>query len=115
MNIDHDDTDDYEITTARSYRGSLLRDEDLAEFLALATQGDRPAIDLIARDLWETLVQEARAVLKGCEADAEDVVQDFFLTMLEGELLFVSGMTPARSWVSRKVGAMAREHRRYRT
>jgi DNA-directed RNA polymerase specialized sigma24 family protein len=115
MNIDHDDTDDYEITTARSHRANLLRDDDLAEVLALATQGDRPAINLIARDFWETLVQEARAVLKGCEHDAEDVVQDFFLAMLEGELLFVSGMTPARAWISRKVRAMARDHRRYGT
>jgi len=51
-----------------------------------ALAGDRAAIELLARELRADMVEHAHAHLGRLDGDAEDVVQDVFLAMLEGTL-----------------------------
>src|SRR3974390_1802821 len=51
-----------------------------------ALAGDRGAIDTLARELRADMVEHAQAHLGRFDCDAEDVVQDVFLAMLEGKV-----------------------------
>jgi DNA-directed RNA polymerase specialized sigma24 family protein len=89
----------------------LARFDDL---VLLATRGDRHAIGAIALAFTGDLLAEANDVLHD-EHDAADVVQDFFLALLEGK---TEGIVPlpgqARAFLLEIVRRMARRRRRER-
>jgi hypothetical protein len=86
----------------------------LDELVLRATQGDRRAIGAIARTFTEKLRAEANAMLRN-EHDAEDVVQDFFLALLEGRMeRFPPGQGRGLSFMLGVVRATARKRRRER-
>ena len=51
-----------------------------------ALAGDRGAIETLARELRADMVEHAQAHLGRFDCDAEDVVQDVFVALLEGTL-----------------------------
>ncbi len=51
-----------------------------------ALEGDRAAIGELARGFRAEMVEHAHAHLRRFDCDAEDVVQDVFVEMLEGKL-----------------------------
>jgi DNA-directed RNA polymerase specialized sigma24 family protein len=105
-------SDDNEFTNsdANHSNGTHSRREDLDALMELAASGDRKALGAIARRLRARLLREALAVLGDEHEEAEDVVQDFFLSLLERERTFVRGKTPATAWARAIVRAMARHH-----
>jgi DNA-directed RNA polymerase specialized sigma24 family protein len=84
------------------------------ELVRRATRGDRDAIGAIASALTRELRGEANAVLHN-EHDAADVVQDFFLALLEGEAeRFAPAPGRGKPFLLGIVRAMARKRRRER-
>jgi DNA-directed RNA polymerase specialized sigma24 family protein len=72
--------------------------QDALDALAMrASRGDRRAIGAIAIAFGPRLLQEARAVLGDLEQEAEDVLQDFFLCLVDRRSRF----TPVRA-IARK-------------
>jgi DNA-directed RNA polymerase specialized sigma24 family protein len=67
----------------RAAEAQLL--DQLDELVLAATRGDRRAIGAIALTFTRDLLAAANAVLDD-EHDAADVVQEFFLALLEGEV-----------------------------
>jgi DNA-directed RNA polymerase specialized sigma24 family protein len=93
--------------------GELL--DELDQLVAAAARGDRQAIGAIAIAFGPLLVKEVRQELGELfQHDAGDVLQDFFLALLEGKLTFPSIRGGALPWMKREVRSLAREHLRRR-
>jgi len=84
--------------------------EQFDELLGKAVGGDRRAIGAIAIALGPTLLKEAREELgEGREHEAGDVVQRFFLAMVEGTMVFAGERGTGLEWMKRIVREGARE------
>ena len=74
-----------------------------------AFQGDRRAIGAIAIAFGPKLLKEAKACLEGYEHEADEVLQDFFLSLLERRSRFAPARGHAIPWMCEAVRALARE------
>ncbi len=82
------------------------------ELLLLALRGDRHAIGAIALTFTSDLLTVANVVLDN-EADAADVVQDFFLALVEGKVEGVPFLPGCgKAFLLDVVRHMARKRRR---
>jgi hypothetical protein len=90
------------------------RRADFNDLVRRAAEGDRRAIGAIAIAVSPTLLEEARACLGEFEQDAGEVLQDFFLGLIERRLLFVPAHGRAMSWMCGIVQAIAQQRRRER-
>ena len=79
----------------------LTRLDELDELTRRATRGDRRAIGAIAAALGPHLLKEARRHMKGFEEEAEDVLQDFWVHLLEGRIPFEPAHGRALEWMCR--------------
>ena len=108
-----------EITIAK-YMGTqraandVLLEEDFDDLVLRASEGDRRAVGAIAIALGKSLVEEARSVVKGLDGEAEDVVQDFLLFLIEAKAPFNRASGPAMAWMYRMVRVIAQQRRRER-
>jgi DNA-directed RNA polymerase specialized sigma24 family protein len=84
----------------------------LDEHLRRAYEGDRDALDAVARELHPRLVWEARRHLRGLDCEADDVVQDLFTSLLEGRIRPPRGRGEEVAHLVRLVGVFARKHAR---
>ena len=83
--------------------------EQFDELVEKAVGGDRRAIGAIAIALGPTLLKEARRALrKGHKHEAGDVLQRFFLAMVEGTMVFRGKRGKGLSWMKRVVRRGAR-------
>jgi RNA polymerase sigma-70 factor (ECF subfamily) len=73
-----------------------------------AAQGDRNAIGALARTFRPQLVGTARKHLDN-RSDAEDLVQDLFVLLLEGKLDPPRSREPALGWLLRTVATLAED------
>ena len=87
---------------------------DFDDLVRRASQGDRRAIGAIAIAFSADLLKEARAVMGDFAHEADDVLQDFFVSMLEGQSRFTPAQGRAIPWMCGIVRAMARKHRAHR-
>jgi DNA-directed RNA polymerase specialized sigma24 family protein len=86
--------------------------QDALDALAMrASRGDRRAIGAIAIAFGPRLLQEARAVLGDLEQEAEDVLQDFFLCLVDRRSRFTPARGRAIPWMCGIVRAIARKRR----
>lgn len=82
------------------------------EVVRYAARGDRMAVAVIVRRFGETLLHEAMSVLgSDFEEEARDVLQDFFVSLLEGRIEILPAHGRAIPWMCGVVGAMARKQR----
>jgi DNA-directed RNA polymerase specialized sigma24 family protein len=96
-------------------RTQAQRQQDVALVVQRAAQGDRAAIDVVARRCRRMLLDVARLTLGGrFRREAEDVVQDFFVVLLEGKLRFDPEPSRAVPWMCDIVRAMAQKNRQER-
>jgi DNA-directed RNA polymerase specialized sigma24 family protein len=86
-----------------------LRD-DFDVLVVRASQGDQRAIGAIAIAFGPKLLGEAQAVMGDFAQEAADVLQDFFLSLLEGQSRFTPAHGRAIPWMCGIVRAMARKH-----
>jgi DNA-directed RNA polymerase specialized sigma24 family protein len=84
---------------------------DFDDLAMRATHGDKRALGAIAIVFGPTLLEEARAVMGDFEQEAPDVLQDFFLALLEGRSRFTPAQGRAIAWMCGIIRAMARKHR----
>jgi DNA-directed RNA polymerase specialized sigma24 family protein len=87
------------------------RQADFNDLVWRATHGDRRALGAIAIAISPTLLEEARQVLGEFAQEAGDVLQDFFVALLEGQSRFVPAHGRALEWMCGVIRAMARQHR----
>jgi DNA-directed RNA polymerase specialized sigma24 family protein len=85
--------------------------DDFDDLVARATQGDRRALAAIAIAMSPTLLEEARGLLGDFEDEAGDVLQDFFVWMLECRSRFTPARGRALAWMCGIIRAMARRRR----
>jgi DNA-directed RNA polymerase specialized sigma24 family protein len=85
--------------------------DDLDALVMRASLGDRRAIGAIAVAFGPRLLQEARAVLRDFEQEAEDVLQDFVLSLVERQSRFTPAHGRAIPWMCGIVRALARKRR----
>ncbi len=86
---------------------------DLDDHVRLACEGDRDAADVVARELRPRLVHKAAAALGGrLQQDADDVVHDLLVAMLEGRIRPKRGRGEAVQTLLRMAVAYARRHAR---
>ena len=76
-----------------------------------ASRGDGKAIGAIAVAFTPSLLELAETELGPFKDEAEDVLEDFFLFLLEGRWPYVSRPGDARPWLHRMVAAIARTRR----
>jgi DNA-directed RNA polymerase specialized sigma24 family protein len=76
-----------------------------------ALAGKRAAIDLLAHALRPDMVEHAQAHLGRFDCDAEDVVQDVFLALLEGHLPPAPQGESAVRWLLQIIESNARRSR----
>ena len=88
------------------------QDEDFDDLVLRASEGDRRAVGAIAIALGVPLIEQARIALKGLDGNAEDVVQDFLLFLLEAKGPFNRANGPAMQWMFRMVRTIAQQRRR---
>ena len=87
-------------------------EEDFADVICAATRGDLHAVDAIADAYYPMLLAQALEVLGTWQqADAEDVVQDFLLSLSEGRNRFLPKRHYAPAWMARIVRAIAQTRR----
>jgi DNA-directed RNA polymerase specialized sigma24 family protein len=87
------------------------RQADFDDLVWRATHGDRRALGAIAIVISPALLEEARQVLGEFAQEAGDVLQDFFVVMLEGRSRFVPAHGRALAWMCGIIRAMAWQHR----
>jgi DNA-directed RNA polymerase specialized sigma24 family protein len=87
------------------------RQEDFDDLVMRASHGDRRALGAIAIACSPALLAEARAVMGPFAHDGEDVLQDFFLALLEGRSRFTPAHGRAVAWMCGIVRAIAQRHR----
>jgi DNA-directed RNA polymerase specialized sigma24 family protein len=85
--------------------------DEFDDLVMRASEGDSRAIASIAVALGPMLRKEARAVLREFAQDADDVLQDFFLFLLEGKSPFLPAHGRAVVWMCRTVRAIAQTRR----
>jgi DNA-directed RNA polymerase specialized sigma24 family protein len=86
--------------------------DEFDELVRRATHGDRRALGAIAIAVSPTLLEEARDVLgEDFAQEAGDVLQDFFLMLLEGRSRFVPAYGRGLAWMCGIIRSMARRHR----
>jgi DNA-directed RNA polymerase specialized sigma24 family protein len=90
------------------------RQDEFDDLVVHASQGDRRAVGAIAVALGPMLLEEARTVLGEFEQDAEDVLDDFLLSLLERRARFTPAHGRATPWLCRIVRLIAQERRRER-
>ena len=83
--------------------------DDFDDLVLRASQGDRRAIGAIAIAFGPMLLKEAEACLEGDEHEGADVLQDFFLALLERRSRFAPAQGRAIPWMCGAVRALARE------
>jgi DNA-directed RNA polymerase specialized sigma24 family protein len=83
-----------------------IRDE-FDDLVMRASQGDRRAIGAIAVAIGPKLLVEVRTMLGEFDQEAEDVLQDFLLALLERRLRFDPAHGRAMPWMCRMVRAFA--------
>jgi DNA-directed RNA polymerase specialized sigma24 family protein len=89
--------------------------DEFDDLVQRATRGDRRALGAIAIALSPTLLQEAREVLgEDFAQEAGDVLQDFFLMLLEGRSRFVPAHGRGLAWMCGIIRSMARRYRKAR-
>jgi DNA-directed RNA polymerase specialized sigma24 family protein len=76
-----------------------------------ASRGDGKAIGAIAVAFTPSFFEAAEAELGKFRNEAEDVVQDFFLFLLEGRWPYVSRPGDAKPWLYRMLRTIARARR----
>ncbi len=76
-----------------------------------ASRGDRDAIAAIVLAFGPDLREQARADLKPWGDEAEDLVQDFFLHLLEGRWRYVPDHAGGSAWMRRVIRTMAATRR----
>ncbi len=81
---------------------------EFADLVMRACRGDRRAIGAIYVAFGPVLLREARSVMGAFKQDAEEVVQDFFVSLLEGRSLYVPAQGYATRWMCGVVRAMAK-------
>ncbi len=86
--------------------------DDFDDLVTRASEGDRRAVGAIAVAIGPSLLKEARAAMKGLDGEAEDVVQDFFLFLVERRSPFNRADGRALHWMHRIVRVMAQQRRR---
>ncbi|HEX8796198.1 MAG TPA: hypothetical protein VF765_34850 [Polyangiaceae bacterium] len=72
-----------------------------------ALAGDRDAVDTLACELRVEMVAHAHAHLARFDVDAEDVVDELLLSMLEGTLPMPARGESAVLWILREVASLA--------
>jgi DNA-directed RNA polymerase specialized sigma24 family protein len=82
---------------------------DFDDLVLRACQGDRRAIGAIAIAFGPMLLGQAKSCLRGYEDEAADVLQDFFLSLLERRSRFTPAQGHAIPWMCEAVRALARE------
>jgi DNA-directed RNA polymerase specialized sigma24 family protein len=93
-------------------RTDAQHQDDFDELVRRATHGDRRALGAVAIAFSPPLLEEAREVLgEDFAQEAGDVLQDFFLMLLERRSRFVPAQGRAVPWMCGIVRAMARRHR----
>jgi DNA-directed RNA polymerase specialized sigma24 family protein len=85
----------------------------LDELVFLASRGHRRAIDELARSQNKTLLAEARDALgRSYRQEAGEVVQAFYLSLLEGKNRFLPEENEAAKWMTAIVRAIAQTYRK---
>jgi DNA-directed RNA polymerase specialized sigma24 family protein len=87
---------------------------DLDDLVRRASEGDRRAIGAIGIAFGPALLAEIRKHLGPFTQDAGDVLQDFFVAMLEGTSRFLPERDRAIPWMFGILRAMARTHASHR-
>ena len=104
------------IEISRNENSDAMIDEHLmAEFdhlVMLASRGDRRAIGAIAVAVGPTLLKAARGGLGPFGQEAEDVLQDFFVSLLERRWRFTPGHGHGMQWMCGVVQGIAYLRRR---
>jgi DNA-directed RNA polymerase specialized sigma24 family protein len=85
---------------------------DLDEQIRRALEGDRDALDAVARELYPRLLHEARTHLGPLEHEADDVVQDLFVAILEKRVRAPRGRGDGVAHLLRLTKVFARKHAR---
>ena len=85
---------------------------DLDALIRRAIDGDRDALDAVARELHPRLVHEARRHLGDLDHEADDVVQDLFVAILEGRVRAPRGRGEGVAHLLRLATVFARKHAR---
>src|SRR5258708_21795012 len=83
---------------------------EFADLVVRACKGDRRAVGAIYVAFGPVLLREARSVMGRFKQDAEDVVQDFFVSLLEGRSVYVPAHGYATRWMCGVVRAMAKTY-----
>lgn len=87
-------------------------DDDFDDLVMRASNGDSRAVGAIAIALGPSLLNEARTVLRELDDEAHDVLQDFFLFLLERRGPFNRANGRALEWMHRMVHTIAHQRRR---
>jgi DNA-directed RNA polymerase specialized sigma24 family protein len=85
--------------------------DDFDALVTRANQGDTRALGAIAIACRPDLLREAGAVMGDFAREAEDIVQDLLLELLEGRSRFTPAQGRAIHWMCGIVRAMARKRR----
>jgi DNA-directed RNA polymerase specialized sigma24 family protein len=83
---------------------------DLDALILRASEGDRRAIGVIAFEFGPSLIKGIRGSLGLFAQDAADVLQEFYVEMLEGQSFFPPDRGRAIPWMHRILRAMARKY-----
>jgi len=86
-------------------------DDEFDLLVERACGGDRRALGAIAIAVSKALLAAARDELGDFGLAGGDVLQDFFVAVLEGRARFQPGKERARVWLERIVREMARQER----
>jgi DNA-directed RNA polymerase specialized sigma24 family protein len=98
----------------RNHRTDAQCQDEFDDLVVHASQGDHRAVGAIAIALGPMLLEEARTVLGEFEQEAEDVLDDFLLSLLERRAPFTPAHGRATPWLCRIVRAIAQQRRRER-
>jgi DNA-directed RNA polymerase specialized sigma24 family protein len=95
----------------RTFENDDIKDQ-FDELVVLASRGDRRAIGAIGIAFGPTLLEEARTVLGEFDQEADDVLEDFLLALVDRRLLFTPAHGRATPWICGIVRAIALQRRR---
>ena len=112
MKTKHDLKTETQIETQLAANDNDTCWEDFDDLVVRASSGDRRAVGAIAIALGKSLLDEARSVLKELDDEADDVLQDFLLFLVEGQAPFNRANGPAMDWMRRMVRTIAQQRRR---
>jgi len=98
------------VSSIHSKTDAELQDE-FDDLVQRATHGDRRALGALAMAISPILLKEARGLLGNFKDEAGDVLQDFFVWMVESQTRFTPARGRALAWMCGIIRAMARKHR----